>query len=205
MRNRQVLIADDEETTRHILHTTLIHWGYDVTVCKDGAEAYRILRDPASPPVALLDWNMPGMDGVEICGELRKERDTATKYLVLLTTRSNKEDLVEGLRSGADDYVTKPFHMGELRARLLVGTRVVSLHSELAQHITELTAALDKVKRLEGLLPICAYCKSVRRDKGYWEQVDKYFSEHSSVRFTHTICPSCLDKHCEPLGTGGPV
>ena len=205
MRNRQVLIADDEETTRHILHTTLIHWGYDVTVCSDGSEAFRILRDPGSPPVALLDWNMPGMDGPEICTELRKERETATKYLVLLTTRSAKEDLVEGLRAGADDYVTKPFHMGELRARLLVGTRLVSLHIELAQHIGDLTAALAKVKRLEGLLPMCAYCKSVRKDKDYWEQVDQYFTEHSSVRFTQTICPSCMQKHAAPLGTGSPL
>jgi DNA-binding response OmpR family regulator len=152
MRNRQVVIADDDQTTRHVLQTTLVHWGYNVTMCKDGAEAFRLLREPGSANIALLDWMMPGMDGVEICAELRKEKETASKYLILLTTRSDKEDLVEGLRSGADDYVVKPFHMGELRARLQVGTRVVTLHSQMSQHASELAAALDRVRKLEALL-----------------------------------------------------
>jgi CheY-like chemotaxis protein len=194
MRHRHVLIADDEETTRYILHTTLVHWGYDVTVCKSGTEAYRLLREADAPRLALLDWMMPGMDGVEICSELRKDRSTGARYMILLTTRSNKEDLIEGLRAGADDYVTKPFHMGELKARLLVGTRVLSLNAELMERVTELTAAVERVKRLEGLLPICSYCKAVRNDQDYWERVDHYFTEHASVRFTQTTCPSCEER-----------
>lgn len=194
MRNRRVLIADDEDTTRYILHTTLLHWGYEVTVCKDGAEAYRTLREADAPPIALLDWMMPGMDGIEVCAELRKARETATRYLVLLTSRTHKQDVIEGLRAGADDYVTKPFHMGELRARLMVGTRVVGLHLDLARNVHDLSAALDRVKHLEGLLPICSYCKSVRNDRDYWQRVDQYFSEHADVRFTQTICPSCEAK-----------
>jgi len=197
MRHRKVLIADDDDTTRHILHTTLVQWGYEATVCKDGAEAFRSLREADAPPIALLDWMMPGMDGIEICSELRKEQTTATRYLILLTTRSNKEDVIEGLPAGADDYVTKPFHMGELRARLIVGTRVVSLHASLADQISELTGALERVKHLEGLLPICSHCKSVRDDHNYWKRVDQYFSEHSDVKFTQTICPVCQKKRDE--------
>ncbi|MBI5531699.1 MAG: response regulator [Deltaproteobacteria bacterium] len=123
---KRVLVADDEETTRLILHSTLVHWGYDVTVCEDGEEAYRLLNQEGSPDVALLDWMMPGMDGVSLCRELRKRERTANKYLILLTTRTEKEDLVQGLQSGADDYVTKPFDMRELKERLLVGQRTAS-------------------------------------------------------------------------------
>ncbi len=150
MRHRNVLIAEDEETAFRLLRTTLVHWGYEVQGHRNGVDALRALERPDSPSIALLDWMMPGLEGIDVCRELRKTPEGATKYLILLTTRGAKDDLVEGLRAGADDYVVKPFHLGELRARLLVGTRIVALQQDLSEKVAELTAALDTVRILES-------------------------------------------------------
>lgn len=150
MRHRHVLIAEDEETSLQLLKTTLVHWGYDVQVCRNGVDALQALEQPDSPEIALLDWMMPGLEGIDICRELRKTTAGATKYLILLTTRADKEDLIQGLRAGADDYVIKPFHLGELRARLLVGTRIISVRQELEEKVAELTTALEARHHVDG-------------------------------------------------------
>ena len=110
--------------------------------------------------------------------------------------------MVEGLRAGADDYVTKPFHGSELRARVAVGARIVAVQTALADRVEELQRALAHVKQLQGLLPICAYCKKVRDDENYWDQVENYVAKRTGARFSHGICPDCygtlaaaLDEH----------
>jgi response regulator RpfG family c-di-GMP phosphodiesterase len=115
----------------------------------------------------------------------------------LLTGRDAKADVVAGLLAGANDYVTKPFDREELRARLHVGRQVVELQHSLAARVQQLEKALSQVNSLEGLLPICTYCKKIRDDNNYWEQVETYLLDHSEVRFSHGICPDCLQREME--------
>ena len=136
---------------------------------------------------------MPGMDGVEVCERARKAPATRSIYIILLTARGRPEDVVAGLQAGANDYVTKPFDQEELRARVQVGVRVAELQRQLAERVRELEGALSQVKQLGGLLPICSYCKKVRDDKNYWQQVEAYVGDHSEARFSHSICPDCYE------------
>ena len=126
----------------------------------DGEAAWRALTAADQPPLAILNWMMPKMDGGQVCRRVRVSQTIRPSYLILLTSKSRKKDIVVGLQSGADDYLTKPFDPDELQARLQVGERVLGLQSELAARVNDLERALSEVKRLEGLLPICSYCKN---------------------------------------------
>ena len=116
----------------------------------------------------------------------------------MLTAKTDKKDVVQGLDAGADDYLTKPFDRQELRARIGVGVRIAELQKSLADRVVELEFALSRVKQLQGLLPICSYCKKVRDDQNYWTQVDSYISKHTEVEFSHSICPTCYDQLVKP-------
>ena len=116
-------------------------------------------------------------------------------YIIILTARGAKEDIVAGLGAGADDYVTKPFDIDELRARIEVGRRVVGLQAALADRVEELQAALDHVKTLQGILPICMHCHKIRNDHDSWERIEKYIAQHTEAQFSHSLCPECLKKH----------
>jgi phosphoserine phosphatase RsbU/P len=190
----KVLIAEDDPVSRRLLQAALIKWGYEVTVTSNGKEAWQALQAPDAPSLLILDWLMPEMDGVEICREARQLPALKSAYIILLTSRGSKEDIVKGLEAGADDYVTKPFDHGELRARVQVGSRVVQLQSALADRVNELEEAIASVKTLQGLLPICCYCKKIRDDGNYWHRVESYISGHANVRFSHGICPDCSEK-----------
>jgi two-component system, cell cycle response regulator len=128
---KKILIAEDDPVSRHVLKAFLVKWDFDVTVATDGRQALRILESEDTPRLAVLDWMMPGMEGVEICQRLRKNTDRPYIYILLLTARSKKQDLLQGLNFGADDYLTKPFDAQELRARLQVGERILGLQDEL--------------------------------------------------------------------------
>jgi sigma-B regulation protein RsbU (phosphoserine phosphatase) len=189
----RVLIAEDDAVSRRLLEATLDKFGYEVVVAADGAEAWGELQRADAPRLAILDWMMPEIDGVELCRRIRSRPTTTPPYLILLTAKSEKVDVVAGLDSGANDYLTKPFDRAELRARVQVGAHVMELQSNLAARVRELEDALSQVRQLQGLLPICSYCKKIRDEKNYWQRVDSYLSEHSGVVFSHGICPDCYE------------
>ena len=193
----RILVAEDDTITRKILESTLGQLGLDIITAPDGTTAWRILQElkgKDAPQLALLDWMMPGIDGVEICRKLRATPGFELMYIILLTMRSGKEDLAAALLAGANDYITKPFHPVELEARVRVGERMVKLQTSLAERVIELEAALSHVQRLQGLLPICSYCKMVRNEDNYWEQVERYITTRSDLELTHSVCPDCLAK-----------
>jgi CheY-like chemotaxis protein len=210
----KLLVADDDPVTRRLLEGVLEKLGFDVVLAHDGIQALEILGGSDPPPLAILDWMMPGMTGVEVCRKLRQRAPSGPTYVLIVTSREQTEDLVAALAAGADDYVTKPFQVEELRARVGVGLRVAALQRRLADRVTELEHALAHVTQLQGLLPICMYCKKIRNDGNYWTQVETYVSQHSGARFSHSICPECRAKHVEPelerlrqarAGHGGPT
>ena len=127
----RVLIADDSLLSRRLLEETLRSWNYEVVVACDGAEAWRILDGPDAPLLAILDWMMPGHTGPELCQLVRRKAKEPYTYILLLTSRNEKEDVVTGMNAGADDYITKPFNKHELQVRLRAGTRIVELQEQL--------------------------------------------------------------------------
>ncbi len=187
-------MAEDDRLYRKLLEAALATRGYAVTTCVDGVEAWERLSKEAGPTIAILDWMMPKMDGLEICRRIRQSAVTLPPYVILLTSRTRKEDIVAGLQAGADDYLCKPFDPEELGARVVVGTRFLRLQQDLIDRVSQLEDALVKVKQLQGLLPICSYCKKIRDDQNYWSQVESYIADRSEARFTHGICPDCRDR-----------
>ena len=198
----KILVAEDDAVTRKILAVTLERLGWDVVTASDGLAAWQALetlKGKDAPELVVLDWMMPGLEGIEICRRLRATAGFEFVYVILLTSRGDKRDLSEGLAAGANDYITKPFDPVELEARVRVGERMVNLQRSLAARVTEWEAALGEVRALQGLLPICSYCKKVRNEANYWEQVDSYLASHSAVTLTHGICPSCLETMMKEL------
>jgi DNA-binding response OmpR family regulator len=190
----RILIAEDHYVSRHLLERNLHNWGFSVVTAEDGEKAAEILESDDAPALAILDWMMPKMDGVEVCTRVRKRVDRPYIYLVLLTAKSQKEEIAAGLEAGADDYVIKPFDPDELRARIKVGQRVVELERTLARKVDDLQTALADVKRLKRLLPICMYCKSIRDDRDYWHQLEAYIHTETGTDFSHGICPDCMKR-----------
>lgn len=194
----RVLIADDDPVLRRAVRAHLERWEFDVVECVDGQQAWSALHQAEAPSLAIFDWNMPGRDGVALCHDVREDPALSAMYVMLLTSNQEKKDVIAGLESGADDYITKPVHWDELHARVRIGARTVGLQNTLAARVSELQDALASVKTLSGLLPICAYCKRVRDDGDYWRQIEQYVSERSSAQFTHGICPECLTTQLGP-------
>lgn len=190
----KALLAEDEPIARSLLRAHLRAAGHEPAIAPDGTEAWRFLRGCDEPLLAVLDWMMPGLDGPEICRRLRARAELRGSYVIMVTGRCRQADLVAGLEAGVDDYVTKPFDAGELRARLGVARRVLCLQLGLRRRVAELEAAASRIQRLERLLPICCYCKRIRADDDYWEQVEHYVSARTGARFTHGICPDCFGR-----------
>lgn len=140
----RVLIADDSAILRTLLTSTLQRWGYDVVVAKDGDEAWAILSGDEAPALAILDWVMPGLTGPEVCRRIRENHREPYTYILLLTSKNTKEETVEGMEAGADDYIVKPFHEHELHVRLRAGKRILDLQAELLNAREELRERANK-------------------------------------------------------------
>ena len=201
----KAIVAEDDPVALRLLQMALGEWGYEVISTTDGRQAWAALLETDGPRVAVLDWMMPGMDGVELCRRIRATDSFDYVHVILLTARDRQDDVVAGLEAGADDYVTKPFDLQELRSRIRVGERVVHLqhtlaarNQALAEAVRKLEDSLVTIRRLHGLLPICAYCRRIRDDHDYWHELEAYIAEHSETEFTHSVCPDCYGKHVRP-------
>lgn len=173
----RVLIVEDEEVSRQILRASLKGRGYEVLEARDGQEAWNLfLLNPTG--IVVCDWMMPRLDGLELCRKVRRRTDSGYVYFILLTGRRiDREDYLHAMEAGIDDFLRKPLDAQELAVRLRVASRIVGMTRRLRQ--------------LEGLLPMCMYCKNIRQENGVYEPVEDYLARHSNARFTHGICPEC--------------
>ena len=185
------LIADDDRISRRVLEAALSRLGIESRLADNGAAAWDVIQR-TGPSLAILDWMMPSLDGLELCRRIRETPEHAHMYVILLTGRQGRDDVIQGLDAGADDYLVKPFDQRELGARVRTGLRILSLQRQLTEQIEALRETLANVKQLKGLLPICSYCKRIRKDQDYWQHLEAYISDHSDAQFSHGICPGCL-------------
>lgn len=190
----RILIAEDDVTSRTLLARVLQNVGHEVMETARGTEAWEKLREPDAPRLAILDWMMPEMDGLEVIRRVRARQIDRPPYLIMLTAKGEKEDIITGLEAGANDYLAKPFNAGELRARVEVGRRMIEMQDALADKVEELREAIEQIRTLRGIVPICGHCKQIRDDTGYWHQLEAYVRDHTEAEFSHGICPQCMRK-----------
>jgi sigma-B regulation protein RsbU (phosphoserine phosphatase) len=187
----KILIAEDDDVSRRLLQLSLMMAGHEVIMTQNGAAAWEILQKDDSPALAILDWMMPDLDGLEVCRLVRQQSTFTPVYIILLTAKTTKDDVVQGLRAGANDYIFKPFDREELYQRVQVAETVVNLQQNLALRVKSIESGSDPGKQLQGILPICSYCKDIRDDENCWQRLDSYITRHSEAQFSHSICPSC--------------
>jgi len=179
----KILIAEDDGISRVILTTKLKKCGYEVIVTEDGGKAWEAFH-AGKPNLVITDLMMPGMDGLELCRKIRSEVQENYVYIIILTAREGKKAYMDGIEAGADDFLRKPVDMDELTARLHVAARILPLRTE--------------VRQLEGLLPICSYCKKIRDQNDSWLPIEGYISTRTDAKFSHGACPSCIAKYVTP-------
>lgn len=178
-----ILIAEDDAVARATLDAVLKGFGYDVTAAEQGAEAWADLQ-LGHFPIVISDWEMPELSGPDLCRRIRTRNEARYTYFILVTATGGKQRYLEGMDAGADDFITKPVDMEELRARLKGAERMLGLRHH--------------VQQLEGLLPICAYCKRIRDANENWESIEQYVEARSEAQFSHGYCPDCYAKHVRP-------
>lgn len=179
----RVLLVDDDPVARRILTAMLVGLGHEAVPATDGAEAWeRFQADPLD--IVITDWMMPKIDGLELTRRVRAMPKARYTYVLLLTALEGRARYLDGMNAGADDFITKPVHQEELHARLRVAERVLGLQREVHQ--------------LQGLLPICSYCKRIRDEADAWSQIEEYVSRRTEAQFSHGICPTCYDQHFKP-------
>ena len=189
----RVLVAEDDEKTRTALLHLLQRHNFAVTLAADGQAALKILLEPNPPQLVLLDWEMPHLDGIYICCAVRAIPSTPYTYFIMVTAHDEPKNVLAAFGAGVDDFLSKPMDSSQLLARLRCGERVIDLESRCSQRITELEKALTEVRQLKQLLPICMYCKKVRGDEDYWQEIEGYIHKQTGTDFSHGICPDCMD------------
>lgn len=189
----RVLVAEDHAPTREALRVLLERKGYQVTGVGNGDDAITTLTGWNGPSIALIDWMLPGASGLDVCRAVRMQDTGRYVYAIVITARDGEEDVAQALATGADDFLRKPCGASELVARVRTGQRIVELERNLAGRITELEEAIDSVRKLRRLLPICMYCKKVRDDSDYWREIEDYIHQQTGTDFSHGICPQCMN------------
>jgi CheY-like chemotaxis protein len=185
-----VLIVDDDPANLDLLFQHLDQAGYKVLVAETGQLALE-RAELAQPEAILLDVMMPGIDGFETCRRLKQQAATQAIPVIFMTALADTADKIKGFAAGGVDYVTKPFQPEEVLARVKAHVTIYVLQRELRQKNRDLEAALSQVKQLSGLLPICAGCKKIRDDQGYWQDVAVYIQNHSEAELSHGLCSDC--------------
>src|SRR4030095_3989929 len=201
----RVLVAEDDEKTRKALVFLLQRHGFAVTLADDGQTAFEILIAPDPPQIALLDWQVLRLDGLHVCRAVRTLPAKNYTYMIMVTARDQAADVLAAFAAGVDDFLSKPVDGSQLLARLRCGERVLSLEERGLQRIRELEDALEEVRQLKRLLPICMYCKKVRDAGDYWQEIEAYIHAHTGTDFSHGICPSCMEKVAKGKLSDDPV
>ncbi len=193
-----LLVVDDNPTNVKVLIDYLHASAFKVLVAQSGEQALRRI-EYVQPDLILLDVMMPGLDGFETCHLLKENEAAKDIPVIFMTALSNAEDKVKGFSVGAVDYVTKPLQQTEVLARITTHLTIRRLqmalqekNEQLEERNGQLQEALDNIKTLKGLIPICANCKNIRDDEGFWHQVEIYVRNHSDAEVSHSICPECF-------------
>ena len=188
----RVLVAEDNEKTRTALVFLLERHGYDVSVVTDGQAALNVLLGPNPPHIALLDWEMPRLDGIHVCLGVRTMPTRHYTYIVMLTAHDQVSDMLAAFAAGVDDFLSKPVDSAQLLARLRCGERVLTLEKRSEERIAELARAHDEVRQLKHLVPLCMHCKKVCDGSGCWREMEAYVQENSRTDFFNGACPECI-------------
>ena len=191
----KILIAEDEFTTRMMVQVSLENWGYSVTSVTNVQEAWLKLQNADAPNIAILDWEMPELDVIDVCRRVKEMGLENPPYIILLTGRDSNMDIVRGFDAGADDYMTKPFNDNELQARVRVAERLVRTQSSLTSTVSELKEALNQLEMLETGVEICDTCRSIFSPyDGEWHTEQDIIKNGADPRFIVGTCPDCQQK-----------
>lgn len=180
----KILVAEDDFISRKLLVSTLTHFGHEVVAFEDGLSAWTDFVQHRYP-VIVSDWLMPNLDGLSFCRRVRSSGFEDYTYFILLTANVQGRDTYrEAMQAGIDDFLAKPLDRDQIWMRLRVAERILSYTRQIVQ--------------LESMLPMCSYCKKVREDDNYWEQVEHYINRRTGEQFSHSVCPGCYEKIVRP-------
>jgi len=185
-----IVIVDDVHDNVRLLHHCLKDEAYSFAIARNAAELFSLV-ETRTPTLILLDVMLPDLDGFSTLEQLRKEQRLKDVPVIFVTARTERDDRIRGFLAGGVDYISKPFDSLEVLARVKTHVALRQALEEQWRLNDELRKALERVRSLEGIIPICARCKSVRDDAGYWTQVEKYLSVHTGALFSHGLCPDC--------------
>lgn len=188
---KPVMMAVDDNPVNLQLLVEGLGDAYEIVCCTDGEETLQLV-EACQPDLILLDIQMPGMSGYQVCQRLKEMESVKSVPVIFLTAMSQREDEIKGLEYGAVDYITKPFDMRIVRMRVTSHLELRRSNRLLEERTRELEKALDDIRSLKEIIPICSYCKKIRDDEGYWDQLEDYISQHTGSNFSHGICPDCL-------------
>jgi phosphoserine phosphatase RsbU/P len=181
----KILAVEDDAVARAVLRQALRRLGHEAIEAADGEAAWELLQKHEEVRVVVSDWMMPGADGLDLCQRIRRRANAEYIYFILVTSRDATEaNQTAAADAGVDDFLTKPLDFAELWMRLRVAERILRYTTQ--------------VRQLEELLPICSYCKKIRDDRNYWQQIEGYISERTGSDFSHSVCPDCYQRVLVP-------